>query len=76
MYFAVLFVSLQNCLQETDELGLNLTLIELESRSPRHSERLSSIYKELSELKALAEMVLKLGTALTDGQVTYFLWML
>ena len=70
MYFAVLFVSLDNCVPDVDEVELEHTLKNLESRSPRNSERSSSTYQELASLKEFGEAILKLGATLTDLQVT------
>ena len=70
MYFVVLFVSLKNCLEEVDEIDFNHTLKDLETRSPRQSERSSSVFQELSQLKEFGEEVPKLGVTLTDQQVT------
>ena len=47
MYFAVLFVSMDNCVPDVNEVELVHTLKNLENRSPRNSERSSSTYQEL-----------------------------
>ena len=69
MYFAV-FVSLDDCVADVDEVEFQHNLKNLETRSPRQSERSSSTYKELASLKEFGEAILKLGATLTDQQVT------
>ena len=70
MYFAVLFVSLENCLADVDEVEFQQNLKNLETRSSRQSERSSSTYKVLEALKNFGDKILTLGLTLTDQKVT------